>query len=625
MRTKIGISDIRIILKEFGVKWLINRSIYSVKLKMLRLVPSSEKLFEKRINIKRIDIINFDVKKIEKFLENLPGGKKNKIIERADMALQGKIIGFSNIEMDYGMPIQWQLNPLTGREAEKRKKWFGIPDFDPERGDVKAIWEISRFSYAYFLLRAYMLTKDIKYYQGFSDQINWWVKENQYSYGANFKCGQECTLRMMNVLAVYSGFKAYGLVDERDEKNVFKIVETGYKKVLSNFFYAHKCIKNDHTIAELCGMIIGAWCIEDKERVNKYFSELTKELEEQFSEDGMYLSYSFNYQRYVLQLIEYIIKISDVIDQKFDEKLNQRLYNAAMLLYQSQDNCGKVPNYGANDGTLLFPVTVCGFRNYCPIINTISKLTKGKSHYLPGSYEEEYLWFSNKNEISAYEPIERVSLSCMESGLYHYRNKKMYMMLNAHNYEKRPGHMDQLHFDLWVDGENVFCDTGTYSYAEKAAEKLSGTEGHNTVKPAGTEQMKKIGKFLAYGVPKTKRIKCTEEEISVGLTCKTGYYHCRNVKFYKNEIIIKDYVDQNGCLTDYSILFHTPCQVEQNDNVVYFYGKDNQNICRLEISGGKINIKASYASWYYLDRQKIFLIEVQCTEKENEIKIVVEE
>src|SRR5699024_2758800 len=134
-----------------------------------------------------------------------------------------------------------------------------IPDFDQERGDIKVIWEASRFTHFFYFIRAYMITKDRKYFDAFSNQLKDWLQENSYSYGANYKCGQEATLRMINVLIAYSAFKSYGLTTSKDDKNVQYLVEVSYKKVLSNFFYAHKCIKNNHTLSEMTGLIIGAW------------------------------------------------------------------------------------------------------------------------------------------------------------------------------------------------------------------------------------------------------------------------------------------------------------------------------------------------------------------------------
>lgn len=111
---------------------------------------------------------------------------EKEIIKRADLALEGKVYAFSSQLLDYGQPIDWQLNPLTGKRTNSVTKWYKIPDFDSERGDIKVIWEMSRFSHLYYFLRAYMLTKDEKYYNGFSNQISDWLSKNSYSYGAIF-------------------------------------------------------------------------------------------------------------------------------------------------------------------------------------------------------------------------------------------------------------------------------------------------------------------------------------------------------------------------------------------------------------------------------------------------------
>ena len=116
----------------------------------------------------------------------------------ADLACEGTVIGFSSTRMSYGIPINWQLNPISGKACDNTLKWYRIPDFDKERGDIKAVWEISRFSHFVTLARAYLVSKNEKYYNAFSEQLAAWLKENPYSFGANFKCGQECALRMMN-------------------------------------------------------------------------------------------------------------------------------------------------------------------------------------------------------------------------------------------------------------------------------------------------------------------------------------------------------------------------------------------------------------------------------------------
>ncbi|HZK72308.1 MAG TPA: heparinase II/III family protein, partial [Clostridia bacterium] len=354
------------LLAEYGIPWVVNRSLYSAKLKMMRAIPTTENLFEKKVNIKRIDIFQVDVSKIEKFLSEIFDRDKNEIIQVADKAEKGIIKAFSSIELNYGNPINWHINPITNIEVDKKKKWYKIPDFDPVIGDIKAVWEASRFTHFFYFVRAYMITKDIKYYKAFSAQIDDWINQNPYSYGANYKCGQEATLRMINALIAYSVFNAYGLITREDETNLKELIEGSYKKVLANFFYAQKCIKNNHTLSEITGLMIGAWCSEDETALRKAYQLMNKEIENQFMKDGGYIQYSFNYQRFALQIMEFVLKISETTGFELSEQSKELIEKSALLMYQLQDEKGDVPNYGTNDGALIFPVTICNYRDFRP-------------------------------------------------------------------------------------------------------------------------------------------------------------------------------------------------------------------------------------------------------------------
>ena len=44
------------------------------------------------------------------------------------------------------------------------------------------------------------------------------------------------------------------------------------------------------------------------------------------------------------------------------------------------ENSGKVPNYGANDGALVFPLSTCGYLDYRPQLNAINYIINGKDY-----------------------------------------------------------------------------------------------------------------------------------------------------------------------------------------------------------------------------------------------------
>ncbi len=614
---------IKSVINEYGARWLINRMLYSMKLKIMRFVPSSEKLFEKKTGYpKHLDLFDIDVVALELFLKaRLKDEEKRRLINTADDACKGVITGFSSIELDYGNPIDWQLSPLTGKRCDEKQKWYRIPDFDRERGDIKVIWEASRFSHFITLARAYLLTGNQNYYEAFSTQLKSWLDKNQYSFGANFKCSQECSLRMVNGLLAYTVFNACGITKPTDAGNMKSLIDRCYKKILSNFFYAYKCIKNNHTISELMGMIVGAWCAGDEKQLDKAYQLLDKVIDEQFTEDGGYRQFSFNYQRLALQDLEVVMTISDKTRKSLSFRSQEKIRNAALLMYQCQDKTGDMPNYGSNDGALVFPVTSCGYRDFRPVINTTYALASGKQLYSNDTHQEELLWFSGGKQLSDFDidKKERVPRQFADAGLFTIRTADSWAMIVANDYQSRPAHMDQLHFDFWINGLNVLCDGGTYSYASDEGKRLVRNGSHNTAKAVDVYQMNSSGPFMIYDWTKRKLGHCNSEVFEGTVNSLNGYTHSRKVENKGNTYEITDKVDK-----DYFIHFHTPYEITLNQNcaVIRHNGKE---LCRIQ-SSGSLEVKQSQRSLYYLKKDKTTCLSIKGQAgKEMKTKIIIKE
>lgn len=614
---------IQTILKEYGVKWAISRSLYSVKGKMMSVLPVSERLFEKRVGYpERLNLFRFDVNKIKDFVRNLPEREKAELVGGADKICEGKIFGFSSIYLDYGCPIDWQLNPMTGKKCNVEDKWYQIPDFDEQRGDIKVIWEASRFSHFITLARAYLLTGDGKYYRAFSAQLDGWIKTNPYSFGANFKCGQECALRMANGLLAYAVFETTGISTESDKRNIETLILRCYRKILSNFFYAYRCIKNNHTISELMGMIIGAWCCGDVKRLSYAFQTLDEVINEQFTADGGYCQFSFNYERLALQILEVVLSIERQTGYRLSENSRRKILAAANLMYQCQDDSGDMPNYGSNDGALAFPVTACGYRDFRPTVNAIHAILDGKSPYGHGAYEEELLWFG-KDIFFEIEDKGRAGTAFDRAGLYTLRKADSWAMIVLNDYKLRPADMDQMHLELWTRGINVFCDGGSYSYASEVGKRLVRNESHNTVVYDGKEQMGTHGAFLVYNWTRRGRVKHTNLIFDGEMESKNGYVHHRSVEVTDKGYRVKDCVKgKNG----FKILFHTPCEVLDEDGVLVLRF-DGRVICRIR-SSAKPVINRAYRSLYYLRKEASTCIEFSANAADmvvTEIEVVKRE
>lgn len=593
---------IKAILFEYGIAWVFFRSLYAIKLWLLKRVGWFEKLFEKSVSIKRVDMIDVPLDKIQELYATLPSESKKSCISKADAAIQGKIYAFSSRPLDYGHPIDWHYNPLTGSTIYKNRKWYDIPDFDAQAGDIKVFWEPSRFNHFVLFARAYLMSEDAKYYEAFSQQLAAWLEHNPYSYGVNYKCGQEASIRMFNGLMAYRIFSSKGLTDDHDEKNIKQLIEGSYKKVLSNFFYAHRCIRNNHTLSELTGMMVGAWCANDAKQLKKANRLFQKEINRQFLADGGYIQNSFNYQRLALHLIAFNLMIQEKTGFELKGRNLIKVSKSMALLSNMMTSNGHVPNYGANDGAYLLPLHSADYLDYRPLLNTMYALLEKKMPFKNHRIQEEAVWFSGRTfEDSSQYELYNERIFHPQAGLYGMDLQDGLVMMVMRNGRSRSGHMDQMHIDLWHRGRNLFCDAGTYSYASKDF-PLGKTRYHNVVSVDAKDQHKKFIRFMAYGRPKVKDVYTDSNTIS-GMSCfSPGYEHRRQLIRQGDSLRLQDVITSKH--HGYAeIIFNTPYDVEKTFQG--FYLKDDGVYLLKAQADQDFLLEDGYRSLYYLSKETI--------------------
>jgi hypothetical protein len=603
---------LRSLLTEYGLKWTTYRSLYALRLKLFRLFPPAGRLFEHRTVVRRTDLFSFDIPAIQDFLKNLPANLQQDLLTTADRAIDGVLTGFSSLPLNFGQPIDWHLNPLTGQRSPSDQKWYRIPDFDPVRGDIKVIWEASRLTQLLHFARASLLTSDPKYHAAFSRQLQEWLAANPYPYGANFKCGQEATLRMVNVLISSAVFDAQGLLTDADRAAVKALAETSIRKVRANFFYAHKCIRNNHTFTEILGLIIGVWCCEEPQALRRAYQLMDQEIRLQFRPDGGYTQYSFNYQRFTLHILACLLRISDRTGHQIRE--TGRIANSVQLLHQLQDETGDLPNYGSNDGALIFPLSACAYRDFRPVLGTLHAWLTGQRLFEAGPHDEELLWLGPPPSSLKPAPHQpRTSQAWPDSGYWSFRHSGGFLMTCLQDYRvDRPSHMDQLHLDLWQDGVNVLCDSGTYSYASAEGRALATTAAHNTVVLPGIDQMNKRGAFLVIDWPQRDRLDAGPGHFTGRLLSHNGYRHQREILQTDTGYRVVDEVTLTGATPAepcFDQMFHTPCTVtlESNGFSLSWAGK---TLVRVRTSG-TVTVRPAQRSLHYLQLEPIQLVAVR--------------
>ncbi|MCA9875022.1 MAG: alginate lyase family protein [Anaerolineales bacterium] len=413
----------------------------------------------------------------------------------------GQPCGDGNKPAVIGMPPNWHRNPFTGQTAPKEQHWSRISDF--AHGDIKTIWEASRFSFVYALVRAYWRSGDEALAELFWQLVLDWREQNPPQQGPNWKCGQETSLRIMGWCFGLYGFS--GSVTSTPERvaTLAHMLAISGERVEGNLRYALSQ-QNNHGISEATGLWTLGLLFPEFQAAARWREKGRKALEAQgqtlIYDDGSFAQHSVNYQRLMLHDYLWCMRLGELHGRPFSTALQQRIQAAGNWLYQLQaGHNGEVPYYGQIDGALILPLNNCDFQDFRPVIQATHYLTKGTRCYPDGPWDEDLLWLFGPQALgTAVISVRQDDFVAPDGGYYTLRTAKSMVFTRCAKLHHRPSQADMLHVDLWQQGNPIAVDAGTYSYNAPPPwnNVLAHTRYHNTVTVDDQEQMERMGKFM---------------------------------------------------------------------------------------------------------------------------------
>ena len=434
---------------------------------------------------------------------NLPGDQSwnsQTVVEEANRILSGQLKYFSHTFHQVGFPPNWHSDPVTGIQLDSHKHWSEISD-DPGI-DIKFIWEPSRFGMVYPLVRAYASTRDEKYAEAFWQLIQSWAESNPPNTGPNWMDGQEAALRLM---AWDFGSHAFAESESTTPERIVQLtvmIAAHAERIYKNIDYAISTHSN-HTISEAFGLCLVGTLYPELKASEEYLSLGRKLLEQeaivQIFPDGSYSMYSLNYHRFVLHLYLYALRLAELNHAHFTEALQNRIIKSVEYLSQVIDpETGQMPVYGSNDGALVLPLNNCDFSDYRPLLQLGSYITKKEFLFEPGPWDEDIFWlYGEMSSEKGRGHKGKGDNAFHDGGMYLLRGTNSKAVIRCTDHRSRPSHADQLHVDLWIRGQNIACDAGTYLYSGEGPWRngLAHTAVHNTVTVDGLDQMKMLTRF----------------------------------------------------------------------------------------------------------------------------------
>lgn len=447
-----------------------------------------------------------------------------------------------------GVP-DWLANPLgrAGTEAAAQP-WWTISDFGA--GDIKGLWELSRFGWVLALAQA-----AVRGEPGADARLNqWiaaWVEANPPYRGPNWKCGQEASIRVMHLLA------AAMLLDEdrAPAAGLVTLIAQHLARIAPTISYALGQ-DNNHGTSEAAALFIGgsflraagdprgaAW-----ERAGRRWLE--ERAAALIEPDGSFSQYSVTYHRVMLDTYA----LAECWRQRgglaaFSPRLAARLAAATEWLRAMVDaGSGDAPNIGASDGARLLPLTDTGYRDFRPSVQLASALFRGVRAYPAGPWDAQLQWLGVTLPGEQAPPLE--SRSFDDGGWHVLRCGDALAVLRYPRFRFRPSQADALHLDLTVRGVNLLRDAGTYSYNDPSVPDgdFTATRFHNTVTFDDRDQMPRLGRFL-FGdwlrADSVEAIAARGGELTAGAAYRDGRgnRHARTVVLAADRVTCRDALD----------------------------------------------------------------------------------
>lgn len=509
----------------------------------------------------------------------------------------------------------WHLNIFDNLLSPSEKPSLEISDFNDKFGDIKSIWEPSRLDWV--ICKVQKILKD-----GKKEDLNslnlWlkiWIKENPAFYGVNWKCGQEASIRVIHL--------ALGSLMLGQEKNtssdLLSLVELHLNRIRATLNYGIGQ-DNNHGTTEASALYIGGvWLEHHDYKSGKRFKNLgIKWLENRVKklvlEDGTFSQYSTNYHRLFLDTCAFNEIWKNIFNQpSFSNTFYKRLKAATYWLYQFVDSSGYAPNLGANDGTLLLPMTDSDYNDYRSSVATSSALFLKKSIFSDTKLVQDHLRW-----LGLDFPKEKISRKktkvFIKGGMINLLKEPASIFFRIPIFKFRPIQADALHIDFWLEGRNIFRDGGTFSYNcnEEMMDYFSGVESHNTIQFDNKNQMEKITRFLYKDwlkIDKLEQLKESENEFSFGAGYKKKFkeMHYRKIELKQKNIKIKDTFSgfKNNAILRWRL---EPGKWKLEENKLY---SENRDI-KITLRGESKKIKLSFGdeSRYYMHKDQIPVLEI---------------
>ena len=422
------------------------------------------------------------------------------------------LLGYKGL--DFGYPIDWHLDPVSGRRAPLAH-WSRIDPLDAAKvGDSKVIWELNRHQWLVHLGQAWRWTRDERYAHAVIQTMRAWMRENPAGMGINWASSLEVAFRLIAwcwslLLIRDSGAltpDAYAEIERSAEEHA-----THVERYLSYYFSPHT-----HLTGEALGLFYAGVVFRESKHAERWRSlgarVLVDEIERQVLADGVYFERSTCYQRYTADIYLHFVILAVRAGVAIPSMVTERLKSLIDFLVALRQPDGSMPDIGDADGGLVLPLTTASPDDYRATFSTAAVVFRDPSFaWAAGDISSDTLWLLGSEAAGIFREIEKLPPAAKMTQIFPvggfvsmrsaWNENALAMVFDAGPLGCEPsaghGHADLLSIQCSAFGERYLVDAGTCCYTPDRVLRdfFRSSEAHSTVTIDQLSQADPAGPF----------------------------------------------------------------------------------------------------------------------------------
>ncbi|MGH9753469.1 MAG: alginate lyase family protein [Blastocatellia bacterium] len=442
--------------------------------------------------------------------------ERDMIVASAEKAVAGRfdLLGFT--DLDFGVSVDWRLNPLSGDRAPL-VHWSAISPVAPiGKGDLKVFWEVQRTMHFVALGQAYRLTGNERYAKAFVNQVSSWIEANPVGMSVGWAASLDVSIRAIQWLWALSLCADSRAVTREFVVRLLKsLIAHGrhIEKYLSYYFSP-----NTHLTGEALGLFYLGVAAPELRRAAAWRKTglriLLDQLPKHIRGDGVYFEQASYYHRYTTDFYTHLLAIiytsganadDCITPSPEEERMLWRKLEAAFdhLMWIGRPD-GGWPLFGDDDGGRLIKLAPRAANDFRDTLAAGAAIfNRGDWKYVAGDAPAEVLWLLGPEGLARYDRLEatppRETARAFETSGYFvmrdgWRRDSSFALIDCgrHGSEAGPGHAhsDALAIELAHQGVTWLVDPATYVYGSdpEARDWFRSTSAHNTATVDGEDQ-----------------------------------------------------------------------------------------------------------------------------------------